>query len=88
MARVNVRLAEPFWRAVGKRELIVELRSGSRIENLLEILKERYPAFEREIKVSPPTIFIGEDEVELQTVLEDGVQVHLVWPIAGGGCDI
>lgn len=86
MTRVNVRLAEPFWRAVGKRDLIVELRSGSRIDNLLEILKERYPALEREIKVSTPTVFIGDDEVDLQTVLEDGVQVHLVWPIAGGSC--
>lgn len=87
MACVRVRLAEPFWRAVGERELVVELETGSRITDLLETLKDRYPGFEQEIKQSPPTIFIGDDEVDLQTVVVDGVQVHLVWPIAGGWCD-
>ena len=85
--KVKVRFAEPFWRAVGERELVIELDAGSRIKDLLENLKANYPAFEREIKLSPPMIFVGDNEVDLQSVLTDGVQVHLVWPIAGGSCE-
>jgi molybdopterin converting factor small subunit len=84
---LNVRLAEPFWRAVGKRELRIELNDGSCVKDLLQHIEESYPAFKQEINASPPTIFIGDHEVNLQTELKDGAQVHLVWPIAGGRCD-
>lgn len=84
---VNVRLAEPFWRAVGERELNIELKDGACMQDLLESLEKGYPAFKQEIEATPPTFFIGDREVDLHAALIEDAHVHLVWPIAGGCCD-
>jgi molybdopterin converting factor small subunit len=81
---IEVRLAEPFWRAVGERRLAVELAAGTRVADMLRQLGEYYPDLNRELAEAPPLIFIGDDEGDAETVLTDGAQVHLVWPIAGG----
>ncbi|MFQ5433879.1 MAG: MoaD/ThiS family protein [Anaerolineae bacterium] len=81
---VHVRLAEPFWRAVGERRIAVELVDGARVGDLLDQLCARYPALSRELEEAAPLIFVGEKEAEAGTILTEGSHVHLVWPIAGG----
>ncbi|MCP5094800.1 MAG: MoaD/ThiS family protein [Chloroflexi bacterium] len=81
---VHVRLAEPFWRAVGQRRITVELALGARVADLLAQLCAKHPTLSQEIEEAPPLIFIGDDDGEMETVLTEGAQVHLVWPIAGG----
>lgn len=82
--QVSLRLAEPFWRAVGQRELELELAKGSRVSDLLGLLHSRYPALEQEFVEAPPIVFVGEQEADMETVLKPRVQVHLVWAVAGG----
>jgi hypothetical protein len=82
--KVHVRLAEPFWRAVGLRELEMTMSPASRADDLLAALREQYPSLGIEFDQTPPHIFIGDVEAPRDSLLTDGVQVHLVWPIAGG----
>jgi molybdopterin converting factor small subunit len=82
--RVYVRLAEPFWRAAGQRDLTLELENESRVAGLLARLLEAYPDLEREMYEAPPNIFVGEQEARPDTPLANGDRVYLVWPVAGG----
>lgn len=82
--QVTIRLAEPFWRAVGQRDLSLDLESDAQVSDLLAVLRGRYPALERELDDAPASIFVGEAEVDPQTILNPGDHVHLVWPVAGG----
>lgn len=81
---IHVRLAEPFWRAVGQRDIEVTLGPAPRADDLLAALREQYPALGSEFDQTPPHIFIGDAEAPHDSLLTDGARVHLVWPIAGG----
>ena len=82
--RVHVRLSEPFWRAVGQRELDLDLASGAQVGDLLSQLCQEHPALEREIAEAPLHVFIGDEEAFDNTPLAEDSRVHLVWAIAGG----
>ncbi len=82
--KVYVRLAEPFWRAVGKRDLSLNIAEGSRVSDLLVVLRRDYPALFVEMDQSPPHIFIEDVEANSASFLTEGGRVHLVWPVAGG----
>ncbi len=82
--RVRVRLGEPFWRSVGKRELEFEMEAGRSVGELLSLLRRRYPELAREMDESPPRIFVDSEEPGLGSILMDGCQVRFAWPIAGG----
>ncbi len=82
--KINVRLAEPFWRAVGLREIEMTMNPASRADDLLAALREQYPSLGLEFDQTPPHIFIGDVEVTNDALMTDGARVHLVWPIAGG----
>ncbi len=81
---VRVRLAEPFWRAVGRRNLQVEMASKSSLKELLVLLCKQYPGISTEIAESATLLFVNEEEVNKDTVLIEGDEVHILWPIAGG----
>jgi len=82
--KINVRLAEPFWRAIGLREVEITMNPASRADDLLVALRDQYPTLGIEFDQTPPHIFIGDAEVNRDFLLTDGTRVHLVWPIAGG----
>ena len=82
--QIHIRFAEPFWRAVGLREIEMDINPASRADDLLAALREQYPTLGMEFDQTPPHIFIGEVEASRDTLLTDGARVHLVWPIAGG----
>lgn len=81
---VQVRLAEPFWRAVGQRNLQVEVVSHSSLRELLALLCKKYPGISTEIAESATLLFVNEEEVNKDAVLSEGDEVHILWPIAGG----
>lgn len=82
--RVNVRLAEPFWRSVGQRDLELEIKEHARVRDLLDLLEGKFPALAQEMARAQPYIFIDEQEAAHETNLQDGARVHIVWPVAGG----
>ena len=75
--RIQVRLAEPFWRAVGQRNLEIDLPTGACLGDLLDKLTESYPDLKKEMEEAEPTVFIGDDEATEETLLEDGQRV--IW---------
>lgn len=82
--RVSIRLGEPFWRAVGQRDLEADLPPGADVGALLAQLCREYPALEQELREAPPHIFTGDEEAHETTPLAEGSRVHLVWAVAGG----
>ena len=81
---IDIRLAEPYWRSVGYRELRLDLPPRSRVSDLLIALFEAHPSLEQEMESNPGLIFIGDVEVDPDSLLADGDRVHFIWPIAGG----
>ncbi|HLA97846.1 MAG TPA: MoaD/ThiS family protein [Anaerolineales bacterium] len=82
--RIHVRLAEPFWRTVGQRDLELELEDSAAISDLLAVLQGRFPALVEEMAQAQPHFFIDEQESGPETPLQDGARLHIVWPVAGG----
>jgi hypothetical protein len=82
--KIYIRLAEPFWRAVGLREIEMNMNPASRVDDLLVALREQYPSLNLEFDQTPPHIFIGDAEASHDSVLNEDARVHLVWPLAGG----
>lgn len=82
--KIYIRLAEPFWRAVGLRDIEMNLNPASRVDDLLVALREQYPSLSSEFDQAPPHIFIGDAEATYDSLLNEDARVHLVWPIAGG----
>jgi molybdopterin converting factor small subunit len=82
--RITVRLAEPYWQAVGKRNLEMDLVEGARLADLLALLSRQYPALSKELTETYLIAFVGDSPVDPETALADGNRVHLVWPIGGG----
>lgn len=82
--QIHIRLAEPFWRPVGKRDLSLNITEDSRVSDLLAMLRRDYPALSAEMDQSPPHIFIGDAEADSASALTENARVHLVWPVAGG----
>ncbi|MDH5506540.1 MAG: hypothetical protein OEZ02_04905 [Anaerolineae bacterium] len=81
---IHVRLAEPFWRAVGQRDLSLELNVPAQVNDLIGLLRTQYPALAREMDEAAPVIFIGDVEAGPDAPLADNNHVHIVWPLAGG----
>lgn len=81
---IYLRLAEPFWRAIGQRNIEIEVDDKSTVRDLLDNLCHTYPNLRQELETAPPHIFIGEEEVDLECTLCDGNQVYLLWAISGG----
>ncbi len=82
--QIKIRLAEPFWRTVGERNITVELIKGAAVSNLLAELRRKFPALGQEMDEFLPMIFLGDDEANDDLELKEGMLLHFVWPIAGG----
>lgn len=82
--QIHIRLAEPFWRVIGQRNITLELEENTNVAMLLALLQQQYPELTTEFDSSPPMIFVGEEEVNPEMILKDNNKIHLVWPIAGG----
>ena len=82
--QIIIRFGEPFWRAVGERNLTLEVAPGITAGFLVEHLCHEYPALSKELLEAPPHIFINEEPAQEETHLEDGALIHLVWALSGG----
>ncbi|WP_457591041.1 MoaD/ThiS family protein [Geoglobus sp.] len=76
---VRVRLFANFREIAGTKELEVEAAS---LSELLEILRERYPEFEKLYEYA--IIMVNRKSVSGDVKLEDGDEVALLPPVSGG----
>jgi molybdopterin synthase catalytic subunit len=80
--KVNVRLFAGLHDLIGQRDLTLELRDGSTVDQLRERLGEQYPV------VTPflATLVCAVDDeyVDIDHQLQDGDDVALIPPVSGG----
>jgi len=83
---LTVHLGEPFWRAIGQREVALSLLPGVTVAEALAALTEQYPALSAELNngEAQPTVFVNNQMAEAQTALCENATVHIVWPVSGG----
>jgi hypothetical protein len=83
---VTVRLGEPLWRQIGKREVEIELPDSARVADMISQLAARFPALHPWLDGDevPPTVFLDETVADPQTLLHEGDRPLLAWALAGG----
>ncbi len=82
--QIQIRLAEPFWRTIGKRNLSVEIKNEATVSDLLTELRQKFPTLGLEMDETPPLIITNNDEASDDLILEEDMLLHFIWPIAGG----
>lgn len=82
----EVHLGEPFWRAVGQREVRLTLSEGATVADALAALSEHYPALARDLRSgeAAPAVFVNDELATMESRLTDGARLHIVWPVSGG----
>mgnify|MGYP001562678259 FL=1 len=83
---VTVHLGEPFWRAVGQREVTLALGDDSVVSDALSALGKQHAALAAELAngEAKPIIFVNDEQAALDSRLADGAKIHVVWPVSGG----
>lgn len=83
---VTFHLGEPFWRAVGKREVRLTLGDGATVAEALTALTRLYPALSAELGGDEvrPMIFMNEADVFPEALLTPEARLTIVWPVSGG----
>ncbi len=82
---VSLRLGEPFWRAVGEREVELSLPDGATVSDALRALGERCPAILPDLGGEiTPAVFLEESEALPDLPLKPGDRLYIVWPVSGG----
>ena len=76
--RVEVRLGAGLARVSGVSNLSIELRDDATVGDLLETLEHSHPGFDRALPV------VAGSHVSRSTALQNGQQVALLLPVAGG----
>lgn len=82
--QIQIQLSEPYWRAAGKRNLELDIEEGARLADVLDALRRGWPALSHDLDEASPVCFVEEIQAQTDTILSDGCQLHLVWPVAGG----
>ncbi len=83
---VTVHLGEPFWRAIGQREVALSLSPGAMVAEVFAALVKQYPALSAELNngEAQPTVFVNNQMAEAQSVLLENATLYMVWPVSGG----
>lgn len=84
--RVIIHLGEPFWRAVGTRQVELALADDATVAVALAALAQRYPALSTDLihAEGQPLVFVNDEVASLETALMPDARLQLVWPISGG----
>ena len=84
--KVTVRLGEPLWRQVGRREVEMDVPASTRVCDLLGEVATAYPALRPWLDGSevPPMVFLDEVVADPATLLREGARPMLTWALAGG----
>jgi hypothetical protein len=83
---VTFHLGEPYWRAVGCREVQAELDVPATVAEALAALVRAYPALAPDLGSAEggPAVFVNDVAAEPGQPVPGGARLHLVWPASGG----
>ncbi len=80
--RVNIKFFAELRDIVGKRESTFSLPEGSRVDYMLEALKNEYPRLAKTIECS--FIALNEVYVDRDAPLKEGDTLAIIPPVSGG----
>jgi molybdopterin converting factor small subunit len=86
--KITLRLGEPFWRTLGRREVELVLDNGATVADALAALTAAHPALIAELRDgdAEPSLFLEDEVAPPDSRLTDGARLYLVWPVSGGSC--
>lgn len=89
--RIQVKLGEPLWRAVGSRRLALEWPAGTEVTvaDVLARLTAEHPAFAQAFASAPYRLFVDAEPVNATSLppgphLADGQTLFILLPAIGG----
>lgn len=84
--KIDVRLGEPFWRQIGEKQVSLELQTGDSIRDMINELVAQFPVLQEYLNQAevPPTVFLNDEIVQMDTSLHEGDCPTLMWAISGG----
>lgn len=95
--KVTVKLGAPLSQVIGEKKVILDVREGVMLSEVLDELQARYPDFEEGLKgkgLRKPfdrilySLFVNARPVSFEdaskTALADGDRIALFLPVAGG----
>jgi hypothetical protein len=84
--KIDVKLGEPFWRQIGRKRIILEIPTGASVRELINELVDRHPALQEFLNQEevPPTIFLNNEIVCMDTSQHEGDCPTLIWAVSGG----
>lgn len=84
--KIDVKLGEPFWRQIGRKRVTLDLRSGASVQDLINTLGTLHPELKDYLDEAevPPTIFLNDEIVNMDTTLNEGDCPTLIWAVSGG----
>jgi len=91
---VEVRLGDPLWRAVGERQIRLELNDAATVSDVLDYLRSVYPGFGAALEAGgtrvgvPFNFFVNRRLVKERDLaahaLRPGDRLHILAPVVGG----
>ena len=93
--QIDVKMGDPLWRAVGQRQIGLELTDGATVADALAQLQRTYPDFRASLDAGgtrlgvPFNFFVNRKLVKdgdlAQRRLKEGDKLYILAPIVGGG---
>lgn len=79
-------LGEPFWRAVGQRQVEAQVEAPATVAQALAALAQAYPALAADLQTAEavPAVFVDDQAAEPGQLVPPGARLHVVWPVSGG----
>ena len=87
-------MGDPLWKAVGQRQIALELDEGATVADALTRLQETYPTFRQRLEAGgtrlgvPFHLFLNRKLVKQGDLtrrrLKEGDRLHILAPIVGG----
>lgn len=81
---VTVRLQAQARQAAGTSAVALDLPAGASVARAVQALVERLPALARFVQTPALLLFRGDEQVAPADVLQDGDELTLLAPMAGG----
>jgi hypothetical protein len=84
--KVTIHLGEPLWRAVGKREVELDMAEGATVADAFAALAQAYPLLGSELGHAEmqPATFMQDAEALPEAPLSAGAKLYILWPLSGG----
>jgi molybdopterin converting factor subunit 1 len=80
--KIKVKFFASYKEAVGTDEMDLDVKKGTNVSQLLEVVKTKHPSIGELIE--PLIVSVNKEYAEFDKVLQEGDEVALLPPVSGG----